>query len=98
MKATKQEIVNSLHHLAHWIDRNDLPGESIVMLNVDGWANIEVHLSPKSFACRTGEPLRDDGHGIAVFDGVNVVTFDKQLAERQGEALEVEAGNRGAGR
>lgn len=86
MKATKQEIVAALHSLAHWIDRHDIPGESIVMLNVDGWADPGVHLSPEAFAERGLGPLGDDGHGMAFLDGVCVVTCDHASEEVPAES------------
>lgn len=74
MKASKQQIVTALHDLAHWIDRNDFPGESIVMLSVDGWGNTRAHLSPEAFAARGGV-FREDGHGVSfAVDGVAVTT------------------------
>jgi hypothetical protein len=80
MKATKNEIVTALHDLANWIDRHDIPGESVVMLHVDGWADQEAHLSPSAF-CQMGGTIVA-GHGVRmVIDGVSVVTCDGRLLD-----------------
>jgi hypothetical protein len=77
MKTTNQQLVQSVRNFADWLEKNQISGDEVCGLSIDGWGEWSIQLMPDALMARAKEYNVDQGeshnHYYGYFDGHKVV-------------------------